>query len=81
LLQQHANLFPSFAYFFTTAAMSSLTCEIVHKQTKDVLPTLSHNGQKCIVTEAGTEFEVKVRLENRTGQDHKASSKLLVDHE
>jgi hypothetical protein len=51
--------------------MSSFSCEIIDKQTREVLPTLSHNGQKYIVTEAGTEFEVKVRLNNLTGQEHK----------
>lgn len=76
LLLQHATLCSTCANFNTTAAMSSISCEILNKHTKEVLPTLIHNGQKYIVTEAGTEFEVKVRLDNHTAQPHKASPML-----
>eukprot|EP00882_Tetradesmus_deserticola_P031832 GHRQ01036007.1.p1 GENE.GHRQ01036007.1~~GHRQ01036007.1.p1 ORF type:complete len:111 (+),score=15.05 GHRQ01036007.1:171-503(+) len=51
--------------------MSRITCEIVNKQTGEVLHPLSHQGQKYIVTEAGTEFKVNVRLDNHTGKEHK----------
>ncbi|WIA29578.1 hypothetical protein OEZ86_012070 [Tetradesmus obliquus] len=59
------------------AAMSNISCKILNKHTKEVLPTLIHNGQNYIVTEAGTEFEVKVRLDNHTAQPHKI--RLTID--
>jgi hypothetical protein len=62
---------PSLCNTIVTSIMSSVTCQIIDKQSGDVLHTLSHNGQQYVVTEAGTEFEVKVRLDNRTGQEHK----------
>jgi hypothetical protein len=65
------ELVPSLRNTSITSIMSSITCQIIDKQSGDVLHTLSHNGQQYVVTEAGTEFEVKVRLDNRTGQEHK----------
>lgn len=57
---------------------ADLEVQVVDRVSGTPLATVSHQGTKYVVAEAGEEFQVKVKLYNGANRNHKVCSSCAV---